>query len=174
MVEKIGHKRQLQTMRMEWINESKPKSSVLDDSLFDQPNLPPRLTSGQEKPDPPIASIFQKAATNRLKTPVPNSNAEMEMNDLYDATPKAPRQNQAATQSQNSIFGGGMAASGSVDVTVHADGTPEDDLDALLAEAETMQAESSRLTITSGSKSAAQEDSFEDDMEAMAEMEGLW
>jgi replication fork protection complex subunit Csm3/Swi3 len=177
MVEKTGHKRQLQAMRMEWINEGKPRSSVHEDSIFDQPTLPPRLPSGQEKPAPPIAPIFQKAATDRPKTPTPDSNMdmEMEMDDLYDATPRAPRQNQAAAQSQNSIFGGGIAASGSADVTSDVDGPPDDDLDALLAEEEMIQAETSRPNAgASGGKSAIQEDSFEDDMEAMAEMEGLW
>ena len=177
MVEKTGHKRQLQTMRMEWINEGKPRSSVHEDSIFDQPSLPLREGGEREKTAPAIAHIFQKTATDRPKTPVRDGGStEVEMDDLYDATPKAPKQIQSTADSQNSLFGGGINASAKISGMSADDGPPEDDLDALLAEEETIQAEVTKSKVGStGSKAPVPpDDSFDDDMEAMAEMDGLW
>ena len=177
MVEKTGHKRQLQTMRMEWINEGKPRSSVHEDSIFDQPSLPLREGGEREKTAPTIAPIFQKLATERPKTPVPDGgNTEVEMDNLYDATPKPPRQTHSTADSQNSLFGGGINAAAQGSRLSANDEPPEDDLDALLAAEETIQAEvtKSKVGSTGNKPPVPTDDSFDDDMEAMAEMDGLW
>ncbi|ESZ95167.1 hypothetical protein SBOR_4467 [Sclerotinia borealis F-4128] len=134
MVEKLGHKRMIQSARMDWIDEGKPKSSVHEDSLFDEPELPPRNDNGREKSASRIAPIFENTASERPKTPVPNR--DLDFDDMYDATPKVVRQT-PATQS-TSVFGGGNnSLFGPPKVAIAGDdGPPDDDLDALLAEAE--------------------------------------
>lgn len=131
MVEKLGHKKMIQSARMDWINEGKPRS-VNEDTLFDDPELPPRHDTGREKTASRIAPIFETAESERPKTPLPNR--EPDFDDLYYATPKVVRQ-KPATQSTSvvdgngSIFGPGKFASAD-------DGPPDDDLEALLADAE--------------------------------------
>jgi replication fork protection complex subunit Csm3/Swi3 len=174
MVEKMGHKKQMQTMRMEWINEGRPRSSVHEDSIFDDPALPPREGDEREKTAARMAPIFEKTASERPKTPAPVADAEMD--DLYDATSRQPHLTREATDSQDSLFGGGRSIFGPANGTVVNDGPPEDDLDALLAEEEMMQAESSKAQpkSTAGKAPAPQDGNFEDEMEAMAEMDDMW
>lgn len=166
-------------MRMEWINEGRPRSSVHEDSIFDEPSLPPREGGEREKTAPRIAPIFEKRASERPTTPVREDGAEMEMDDLYDATPRASRQTRGIDDSQPSLFGDATNTSGPVSGTGANDAPPEDDLDdldALLAEEEMMQDEVNKAkpTSTTSKPPATNDDPFEDDMEAMAEMDGLW
>ena len=176
MVEKMGHKRQMQVARMEWINEGRPRSSVHESSLFDEPALPTGETGGREKTASRVAPIFEQATTERPKTPVADADAEMD--DLYDATPRAAAHQQPAqTEGHGSIFGGGIGGGslfGSVKNAVVDDGPPDDDLEALLAE-EMMRAQSAkaRPASTATQVVAPQESNFDDEMEAMAEMNGL-
>jgi replication fork protection complex subunit Csm3/Swi3 len=178
MVEKTGHKRQMQSIRMEWINKGRPKSSVHEASIFDEPSLPRREDDEREKAAPRVAPIFENSASERPKTPVLDADGEMEMGDLYDATPKAPRQRQSQgeAESQESLFGGGTTLSRPVTEVAVPDAPQEDELDALLAEDETMQTEvaEAKLAPTASKAPAAQDDQFDDDMEAMAEMDDLW
>jgi replication fork protection complex subunit Csm3/Swi3 len=175
MVEKTGHKRQMQTMRMEWINEGKPRAAVHEDSIFDKPSVSVREGGEQERTVAAIAPIFEKATVDRPKTPVPEGNAEVEMDDLYDATPKALRQTQGAADSHDSLFGGEINVSGPGSGISANDGPPEDDLDALLAEEEMIQAETATTKAVSGTFQApgSYDNLFEDDMEAIAEMDGF-
>jgi replication fork protection complex subunit Csm3/Swi3 len=174
MVEKMGHKRQMQVARMEWINEGRPKSSFHEDSLFGEPAVPTGENDGGERTAPRIAPIFEKAAVERPKTP--EGDVDAEMDDLYDATPRAARQ-PAQTEAQISISGGGSGGGslfGPARVPIIDDGPPEDDLDALLAEEEMLQAESAKTqALSSASKVAPQESSFDDEEEAMADMD-MW
>jgi replication fork protection complex subunit Csm3/Swi3 len=174
MVEKAGHKKRMQAMRMEWINEGRPRSSVHEDSIFDEPSLPPREDGGREKTAPRIAPIFEKTASERPKTPVQDADAEMD--DIYDATPRQPRQTQGATDSQDSLFGERPSIFGPAKAAPADDGPPEDDLDALLAEEEMMRAESAKAQpVPTASKAPAPaDDNFDDEMEAMAEMDDMW
>ena len=104
MVEKLGHKKMIQSARIDWINEGKPKSSVHEDSLFDEPELPPRNDNEREKTASRIAPMFENTASGRPKTPA--SNRGPDFDDLYDATPKVVRQNPAAESAQStSVFG---------------------------------------------------------------------
>jgi replication fork protection complex subunit Csm3/Swi3 len=162
MVEKMGHKKRMQMMRMEWINEGKPKPD--NDDPFEEPTLPPRDSEGREK-TVPIAPIFETAATGRPKTPEPNANGDVDMEDLYDATPRAARTQPAA--GVGSLFGNAKI--------VAEDEPPEDDLDALLAEEEMLQATTGNAQPTAPvSKVAAVEATIDDDEEAaMAEMD-MW
>ncbi|QSZ37009.1 hypothetical protein DSL72_009101 [Monilinia vaccinii-corymbosi] len=133
MVEKLGHKKMIQSARIDWINEGKPKSSVHEDSLFDEPELPARDDDGREKTASRVAPIFENTASERLKTPA--SNRDPDFDDMYDATPKVMRRN--PTAESTSVFAGGNSIFGPPKVvTAGDDGPPDDDLDALLAEAE--------------------------------------
>ncbi|KUJ09313.1 Swi3-domain-containing protein [Mollisia scopiformis] len=168
MVEKMGHKKRMQMMRMEWINEGKPRPD--NDDLFDEPTLPPRENEGREK-TVPLAPIFEKRASERPRTPQPDADVDAEMDDLYDATPKAAR-----TQTQpGSLFGGAGTSIFGNAKTVTEDEPLEDDLDTLLAEEEMLQATSGNAQpALAASKVAEVETAIDDDEEAaMAEMD-MW
>jgi replication fork protection complex subunit Csm3/Swi3 len=173
MVEKIGHKKRMQAMRMEWINEGKPYSSVHEDSLFDEPALPPKENGEREKTAPRIAPIFEKRASERPKTPTVDADIDFEMDNLYDATPGPPRQkpSEDSTSKTDSLFGSNKT---SIFGSSRApeDEPPEDELDALLAEEEMLQATSGNVQYAPAvKKAAAQDDVGDDEMEAMAEMD---
>jgi len=165
-------------MRMEWINEGKPRSSVHEDSLFDEPELPRREGGEREKTAPRVAPIFETRASERPKTPTPNANIDAEMEDIYDATPRPARTTEGTVSQPAAVAGGSIFGPAK---TVIADGPQDDELgddelDALLAEEEMLQDTSGNVQsapVTSKA-SAPQEDFDEDEMEAMAEMDGMW
>jgi len=167
----MGHKRQMQSMRMEWINEGKPGASARDDSMFDEPTLPPR-NDEREKTASRVAPIFEKTATERPKTPMVDEDAEMD--DLDDATPRAPRQKPVDKGAQGSLPDAGGSIFGPARNVTAADEPPEDDLDALLAEEEILQAEAASSKPNSTANKPAVDTSFDDEMEAMAEMDDMW
>lgn len=174
MVEKMGHKRQMQIARMEWINEGRPKLSVDEESLFDDPALPTEENGQREKTASRVAPIFEKAATARPKTPEPDAVAEEA--DLYDATPRAAR-HPVQTENQSSMLNGGNGGASLFGPAkgMEDDGPLEDDLDALLAEEGMIQAESANTQVApTTSKPPPQENNFDDEMEALAEMDDMW
>jgi replication fork protection complex subunit Csm3/Swi3 len=174
MVEKMGHKKRMQVMRMEWINEGKPRSSVHDDSLFDEPELPRRESGEREKTAPRVAPIFETRASERPKTPTSNADVDAEMEDLYGATPRPTRTAEGSVSQPAAAVGGSIFGPAK---TVIAEGPPEDDeLDALLAEEEMLQATSGNIqSAPVASKAPAPQVDFdEDEMEAMAEMDDMW
>ncbi len=168
MVEKLGHKKRMQMMRMDWINEGKPKDPVQDDSIFDEPMLPPREVSDRNNAPPRVAPIFEKSQIQRPKTPDVNGDSD---DDLYDATPRISRTqvNESAVPAAEggSLFGPRKTA---------VPNEPEDDLDALLAEQE--MEEMSVQKIPGGTSQdhimSAPEPDFDDEMEAMAEMGDMY
>jgi len=177
MVEKMGHKTMMRAARMEWINEGKPRSSIHEDSLFDEPALPLRENGERESTAVRVAPIFEKSATERPKTPAPSADANME-DDLYDATPRPTRQQPAeGSVSQSNSVTAGQSIFGPAKTVAPDDAPPEDDLDALFAEEEALQAASGNAQPTNAEKKAVQvEPNFDDEMEAMAEidMDGMW
>jgi hypothetical protein len=104
-----------------------------------------------------------------LKTPEVNE----EIDDIYDATPMATR-TQANCQIAPTVGGGSLF--GPRETTATVSGEPEDDLDALLAEqeVESMDPGASSATNNQGQAMEVVEQDYDDDMEAMAEMEGMW
>lgn len=165
MVEKAGHNKQLQRMRVDWINEGKPRASVVDDGADvqatedDQQNgdAPPRQSER-------IAPIFDKTASGRPKTP--DLDDLFGEDDVYRATPVDTRKTgatetggepdddeldalMAETEASGparptkpssgvyqSIFGGGKPRAAVPPTRVEEE---DDDMDALLAEAEAEQ-----------------------------------
>lgn len=174
MVEKTGHKKRLQMMRMEWINEGKPRSSVHEDSLFDEPALPARENGEREKTAPRVAPIFEKRASERPKTPVPDAEVDMD-DDIYDATPR-PRRQQPAEEpvsQTDSLFGGTTQSLFGPAKTVVEDGPDGDELDALMAELdeEALPRDVQPTTASTKSAVAVTQEIDDDEMEAMAEMD---
>lgn len=148
MVEKMGHKKRMQSMRMEWINEGKPRPSVHDDSLFDEPEPKPTENREREQIVSRIAPIFEKSIAEKARTPEIDEDAA-DMDELYNATPRAVRREPGA-----SLFG---PATGAVE------GPPDEDLDALLAEQEALDT----TTQSRSAKKAVPQDDFEDDLDAL-------
>ncbi|KAI1258934.1 Swi3-domain-containing protein [Xylariaceae sp. FL1019] len=155
MVEKAGHKKYLRLKRLEWINEGRPGSTTMNDfdDLFGGDAQP------EEERDPAIfparvATIFE--ASLRPKTPTRDVPDDDE--DLYDATPK-PKNWPPRTTSVYKNYGE----------------PDEDDLDALMAEAEVQQSNSTSLFGNGNTKtntSRPREEPDEDDLDAlMAEAE---
>jgi replication fork protection complex subunit Csm3/Swi3 len=174
MVEKTGHKKRMQMMRMEWINEGKPRSSVHEDSLFDEPALPARENGEREKTAPRVAPIFEKRASERPKTPVPDAEAEMD-DDIYDATPRPGRHQPAEepVSQTDSLFGGTSQSIFGPAKTIVEDGPDEDELDALMAgfDEETIQRDLNPASVSAKPTVAVTQEIDDDEMEAMAEMD---
>ena len=161
---------------MEWINEGKPQTFVHEDSLFDEPALPAREDGDREKTAPRVAPIFEKRASERPRTPVAGAEAD-EDEDLYDATPR-PRRQQPAEEpvsQTDSVFGGGTQSIFGPAKTVD-DGPDEDELDALMADfdEEAMQRDLQPGAASTKSAAAVSREIDEDELEAMAEMDGMW
>ena len=168
----MGHKRQMQTARMEWINEGRPKTSLQEDYLFDEPALPAAYYDESEKSITRIAPVSENTA-KRPKTPDGKNNTEMD--DLYDATPRAARK-PALTETEGLHREGTGTGSlfGPARVPVVDDRAPEDDLDALLAEEDMMQdATVKAQAVPTPGEFAPQKSSFDDEEEAMADMD-MW
>lgn len=162
MVEKLGHKKRVQMMRMEWINEGRPKP--VEDNIYDEPQVEPREP---ERQSTKVAPIFEKQATDRLETPATRDN---DNGDIYGATPKPTIETSTLAVS---LFGGDPVTSGSTagpkrTTETAEDGPPEDDLDALFAEDDFLSGPS-----TSKAAPTHQQDAFDDDEEAMAKMGGM-
>lgn len=168
MVERLGHKKRIQMMRMDWINEGKPRESVHEDSIFDDPVLPPRQNSNNDTTATKLAPIFERNMNEREKTPGLFVDAE---DDIYNATPRIARTQATAPSESNN---GATSLFGPRRPIVPDD--PEDDLDALLAEQETEGANPTTGTIAKGQDHdmTVPEENYDDDMEAMAEMGFEW
>lgn len=173
MVEKLGHKKTIQRMRMEWINEGKPRDSVHEDSIFDDP-VPEARQREKSQTAPRIAPIFEARQSERPKTP------EDVEDDIYGASPLPKRK---ATAPVKSLFGGDddipedddldalfgeeeVPQIGTGKAAEPAGNDPEDDdLDALFME------ESTVSKAPSNPKPATAHNDFDDDEEAMAAMD---
>lgn len=111
MVEKAGHNKKLQHTRAEWINEGRPKTTIIDeDGDADVTEQPEDSTHKQADR---IAPIFERSGTGRQTTPGMDD-LFGEEDDIYNATPVGGRRNDGAA-----------GATG--------DEPDEDELDALMA-----------------------------------------
>lgn len=186
MVEKLGHRKTMQTMRMQWINEGKPRDETREDSVFEDPIPEPRERQ-KSQTAPRIAPIFEPRQSDRTKTPdVAGSIEEEEEDDIYGASPMAKSKTVAPVKS---LFGGGGGSNdipedhgldalfnevenpdaGSMKTAAPVLDPPEDDdLDALFAAEDTTNKASSHPT------RAEAHNNFDDDEEAMAEMDMDW
>ena len=187
MVEKVGHKKQVMTARNEWISQSQKKNSGEeeneDDDLF-----------GDDADVLPSTESVQRQGTSELDPPrerprTPQNDDVPDDDDLYDVTPRTSRPaTKPPTSTSHDIpdddeLDALMAEYGAPSESVQPSqsqqpkpaergGNDEDDLDALVAEAELFdQAKQKELPLRSdqagqstGPSTTGQEQ----------ELEGLW
>lgn len=164
MIEKLGHKKRLQTMRREWINEGKPARGTVEEAdvvLDEDPSMDKQEHRGLD--DVTSGTVGDA----RSRTP-PANDAD---DDLYSATPQAvqdQRRREREAKAGKSLFlsdDEGDAEPG------------EDELDALLAEDEFHQdggISNSTVPRASSDADGRSGDDFNDEMEAMAGMDDMW
>lgn len=186
MVEKAGHKRALANQRAAWIDEGKPRSSVMvDDDDLPRDDTAPTATAPpatEARPTTPVAATATAGGDD-----VPDDD------DIYDATPirskptSVPIRTAHVPDDDEDDLDALMAeaeadsrrATTQNGKTIQSNGPPdedEDDLDALMAEADAeLQRNSSGAKDKPADKGKVPaEDDFADDEAAMAEMGGLW
>ena len=83
MVEKLGHKKRLQTMRREWIDEGKPRRTTVEEADVVLDEDPSMDKQDHEGPDSMTSGTVND---ERPCTPSPAQDAD---DDLYSATPQA-------------------------------------------------------------------------------------
>jgi replication fork protection complex subunit Csm3/Swi3 len=158
IIEKLGHTKRMQTMRKEWIRESKPQDTLDASENFtkkaDYAEKSSRLAQDQS---PAVAPL------ERPRTPVDANGIDDEDDEIYAATPRPGKEGSKVKHdaSKESLFI-------SDDEEALGEQPQEDDLDALLAEDETKKAEGAALPTEQDQSRQQMEDNFEDDMEAMA------
>ncbi|KAL9588910.1 MAG: hypothetical protein Q9203_002281 [Teloschistes exilis] len=163
IIEKLGHKREIQLMRREWINEGQPRKERLDVELFGEAqNLQRAGEMRREKGNGAIQPPTDLGKDVHFDAGSSNDG------NLYSASPRHKRDR--ATQQQPSDPAETLFLSMANDDKY----LPEDDLDALLAENEN---ETEKQTLTSNAhfeekrNESSSRENFEDEMEAMAEMD---
>ena len=160
MIEKLGHKKRLQIMRKEWINEGKLKDKSDDVEL---------ASKTLERYQPSISSMQHLVSghnpTERTQTSV---NDDWTDNDL--SGPQKPSGEANKKQSQvepaDSLFISDNEAGN--------DALPEDELDALLAEDETKAKNPKNVPQRQDNGGGQMDDNFEDALEVMAGLEDIW
>ncbi|KAL8790552.1 MAG: hypothetical protein Q9195_006296 [Heterodermia aff. obscurata] len=166
MIEKEGHKKRLQTMRREWINEGKPHINRHEDR--DEDAQSPGANRITDEND--IGESTLPSRTARTETPPPVEDAD---DDLYSATPQAileERRRKRSAAAEESLFISG-------DEGGAADPPSEDELDALLAENSLQDLGPSAVNAERPrpeNKQKLVEDNFDDEEEAMAGMDDMW
>lgn len=200
MVEKAGHNKMMQKMRVDWINEGRPKSNVTADGGDDDEPAGAQQQES-EAPEPRqadrIAPIFERTTSGARPSTPP---VEDPFEDIYGATPTGAGKNGRAAEAGGepdqdeldalmaemeqepsvprqstggavkSIFGDGKPKAAEKPKPAEPD---DDDLDALMAEAEAEQGPTKPPGAGASSSKAAPAE-FNDEEEAMAEMDGLW
>ena len=163
IIEQLGHTRRMQIMRREWIDEAKSKDSPARGST----------TKVQASAGEATVSDAQDNSSNpvrthdRSKTPIGN---DVDDDELYSATPRKildRRRTEPDVDIDESLFVS----------EVENDNPPSgDELDALLAEEEDRnRSNASDFNVQPHPmKSKEVEPAFDDEMEAMADIDYMW
>ncbi|KAK4149823.1 replication fork protection component Swi3-domain-containing protein [Chaetomidium leptoderma] len=206
MVEKTGHKTTMRNARLQWIDEGKPRATAADDEEDYRIHQGP---FGPQQSDR-VAPVFEnaaQAARERAKTPEAE---DLFGDDIYNATPRrdagstaparqvvngdvpdddnldalmAEAEGESAGRTQQSAPLGSLFGNGSRSAAPRPGPSPDDDdddLDALMGEAAAEVDAAARPSNDTEKASSARADTgpqtsgFDDDEEAMAEMDGLW
>ncbi|PNP52412.1 hypothetical protein THARTR1_07016 [Trichoderma harzianum] len=142
MVEKAGHKKALVSARSEWINEGRPKASNDDDDELDIGAV--AITEDSQVTQSGIPA--QRTQKTPERDDIPDDD-----DDLYGATPRGPAQTTNALRPAPSN-----------------DAPDDDDLEALMAEAESMDSrQAPTATTKQNSASGARHLDEEDDLDAL-------
>ncbi|KAL8812284.1 MAG: hypothetical protein Q9200_001135 [Gallowayella weberi] len=155
MIEKLGHTKRIQTMRREWIHEGRPRAKHVD---MDATQEGPRMIRASTDRGKGEAVASQDNALETLHThSIPTPSDE----DLYTASPQR----------------NATAPVGGTETLFLSDDEEMDDLDALLAETEDQQNEEKSFTphdpIQQQFTPSRQDHDLEDDMDALAAMDGM-
>ncbi|KAF6810805.1 chromosome segregation in meiosis protein 3 (eplication Fork Protection Component Swi3) [Colletotrichum sojae] len=152
MVEKAGHKRQVTLKRMEWIEEAKPKPWKAD-QVYEEAIDPPVSEIDQTAPLQLISKDTTEGTRGQLPQ-TPDGDVPVEK-EIYEANIAGTRRDQVPETSKQT-----------------SEQPEDDDLDALMAEAEfASQNAKSDQRSSHGTPIA---DNFADEEAVMAEMDGLW
>ena len=161
----------MQVMRKQWIDEGKykPGGAVTDTLPMDDNRTGTRRTLGVHA-DTGVVDITGAGP----RTPPKDLQDDHDEDDLYSATPVAV-QRQGDTENPDD----GSAAENGGDREAEKDQIPEEDeLDALLAEEDAggvvRESHASTPQVYTRSNRPAEEQNFDDDMEAMAELGMEW
>ncbi|KAH8686607.1 replication fork protection component Swi3-domain-containing protein [Ilyonectria robusta] len=173
MVEKAGHKKRIMIARNDFINEGKPKDA--EDREQDEDDDATGLIAGLGDSDRGTAAA---AATQRPKTPARDPDIPDD-DDLYDATPRASRpivpilNDQPEEDDMEALIAEAEGQDRARNAKPAGLEPDEDDLDALMAEAEGQDQPRQAAPETRSSGENMSND-FDDDEAALQEMEGLW
>jgi replication fork protection complex subunit Csm3/Swi3 len=118
MVEKEGHKTAMRNARLKWIDECRPKATFEAEEEGEFPGREQQSSLPQPKR---IAPIFENASRERPTTPTRDEDDLFGDDDIYNATPRPKTDAQSSAQPPRQMAN---------------DVPDEDDLDALMAEAE--------------------------------------
>ncbi|OBT95491.1 chromosome segregation in meiosis- protein [Pseudogymnoascus verrucosus] len=171
MVESAGHKRDVAVARRGWIEEGRPGREGEGEGDGEVRPQAQEQRQGTERIAPIFTDLASRAAERR-ETPgadVPDDDPDA-IAELYGASPRrGAAAAKPATQGQTSIFGPGAAVV-PLPGAAGEEEEDEDDLAALLAEGG-MDVDTVTATAAPTNKTKApEEDEFDDDMDAMAEM----
>lgn len=169
MVEKLGHRKQIYAMRMSLINETKTNlyssqdkslPTVLSNQRIDTEVSPMEVESD--------INIHEKQIDEKLKRLDGNSQDE---DNLYNATPEPVELRNGESRSQPYLANTDHSPNSPNNLVTDL---PEDELDALLAEEDGPR--QPKHTIDNDFKNLEEIENinFDDDEDAMAEMDLLW
>ena len=149
IIEKLGHSKRIQTMRKEWINESKPKEPSWEDDIRTSNNNPD--TSRQENTENTTQNITEQPASTN--------------DDMQTTNGTAHSRTEASSRDEDMLF---LADDESEDNITTA--PPEDELDALLAEDEATSSAQTHGSSTGKDKSDRLRQELDDDFAAEEEV----
>ncbi|MCJ1468696.1 chromosome segregation in meiosis- protein [Pseudocyphellaria aurata] len=161
IIEKLGHTKRMQTMRREWINEGKPRDQ--SEKVLRQPR---ELATQKQNSLEPQESVSNNL--ERSKTPLAN---DFDDEDLYTATPRKSNHKTDLAPKESvteSLF---------LSENEAASQPSEDDLDALIAEDEQNQmslGSENRSHPAPEGRTQKLDAGYEDEMEAMADIDDMW
>ena len=151
IIEKLGHKKRLQAVRKEWINESTPKGDYDDREMT--PEISKDVRPSVDPVKQPALHIDRMARTQAKERDISNDD------DLFLPSEVLP---ETMENLSDHIIRNGESSN----VEVINTAPPEDDLDALLAE-DALNEQNQRNLSTQQFEDCGK-DSFDDEMEVMA------
>ncbi|KFZ16978.1 hypothetical protein V502_04814, partial [Pseudogymnoascus sp. VKM F-4520 (FW-2644)] len=174
MVERVGHKKTVAVARRGWIEEGRPGRGEEEEGVVRSQGGTQTQRAGTERIAPIFTDLASRTAEQR-KTPdipaadVPDDDPDV-IAELYGASPRRPAvvgKPAAQGQTTTSIFGPGTVVPLPSEAAEEEE--EEDDLAALLAEGG-MDVDTVTATAAPVKTTGREEDEFDDEMDAMAEM----
>lgn len=107
MIEKVGHKKQLQLMRREWINEGKPRPAEEPDEIEVDDELAADAVSGQEVTDGPGALPADLEPAVQNDQPPKSDEVRQAVEPDEDELDALLAESEPAQRGYTSLFGSG-------------------------------------------------------------------